>query len=332
VVDNLPASLKDNSADNMGDETLKSTLKTIKEQVAKDKLITVHLPDAGKWAKELNGENIKLDNITYEKIRFKNYCQKEPSYSDLKNYKSTLYADKKAASIDFYNKDSPKDVLFNLTVFDAKYDQKIESLKRYLLGEEENSNFNKYQNKIFDHEGGFVDDPVDKGGATNKGITFNTFKAYAKEDLNIEPTLENLKNLTNEQASIIYKKRYWDNINADDIKNGSIAYMLYDFNVTSFSNSAKQLQLSLIDLGKTVIVDGKISKTTVKLINDCDSEKLFNIFKQRRLDFYQNIVDNSVNEYLEENPNATDKELLKNTQKKFEKGWKNRVNQILYEK
>jgi ribosome-associated translation inhibitor RaiA len=59
VVDNLPASLKDNSADNMEDETLKSTLKTIKEQVAKDKLITVHLPDAGKWAKELNGENIK---------------------------------------------------------------------------------------------------------------------------------------------------------------------------------------------------------------------------------------------------------------------------------
>jgi murein DD-endopeptidase MepM/ murein hydrolase activator NlpD len=145
VVDNLPASLKGNSADNMGGETLKSTLKTIKEQVAKDKLITVHLPDAGKWAKELNGENIKLDNTTYEKIRFKNFCQKEPSYSDLKNYKSTLYADKKAASIDFYNKDSPKDVLFNLTVFDAKYDQKIESLKKYLFGEENS----------------FYDDPVD---------------------------------------------------------------------------------------------------------------------------------------------------------------------------
>jgi predicted chitinase len=78
---------------------------------------------------------IKLDNTTYEKIRFKNYCQKEPSYSDLKNYKSTLYADKKAASIYFYNKDSPKDILFNLTVLDAKYDQKIESLKKYLFGE-----------------------------------------------------------------------------------------------------------------------------------------------------------------------------------------------------
>jgi hypothetical protein len=119
-------------------ETLKSTLKMIKEQIAKDKLITIHISDEGKWAKELNGENIKIDNTTYERIRFKNFCQKEPSYSDLKNYTTTLYADKKAASIDFYNKDSPKDILFNLTVFDAKYDQKIESLKKYLLGEENN--------------------------------------------------------------------------------------------------------------------------------------------------------------------------------------------------
>ena len=113
-------------------------------------------------------------------------------------------------------------LLFEFVVLKKDKDE----FEEYLYPAE--SNFEKYQEKIFDHEGGFVDDPIDFGGATNKGITFNTFEAYAKEDLGIEPTLDNLKKLTNEQAAIIYKKRYWDKIKADEIENGSIAicYMI----------------------------------------------------------------------------------------------------------
>ena len=35
-----------------------------------------------------------------------------------------------------------------------------------------------------------------------------TFTDYAKADLGVIPTEENLKNITNEQASKIYKKRF----------------------------------------------------------------------------------------------------------------------------
>jgi len=193
------------------------------------------------------------------------------------------------------------------------------------------SNFEKYQEKLFDHEGGYVDDPVDPGGATNKGITLATFEAYAEEDLGIEPTLDNLKNLTNDQASIIYKKRYWDSIKADEIKNGSIAYMLYDFNVNAGVNAAKELQQSLVDLNFKVSVDGVIGDQTIEAVNKADAKTLFDKFKQRRLDFYQTLVDESVEKYKKEHPKATEDDLLQYTKKKFEKGWKDRINSIVFE-
>ena len=59
-------------------------------------------------------------------------------------------------------------------------------------------------------EGGFVDDPADPGGATNKGITLQTFQAHARQLLAVAPTLENLKNLSDAQAGTLYKALYWD--------------------------------------------------------------------------------------------------------------------------
>lgn len=52
-------------------------------------------------------------------------------------------------------------------------------------------------------EGGYVNDPVDRGGATKYGISQ---KAYPKLDI---------ANLTEAQAREIYKRDYWDKIGAD---------------------------------------------------------------------------------------------------------------------
>lgn len=54
-------------------------------------------------------------------------------------------------------------------------------------------------------EGGFVDDPVDRGGATNFGIS-----SAAHPDVNVA-------NLTREQAKAIYRRDYWDAIDADSL-------------------------------------------------------------------------------------------------------------------
>jgi lysozyme family protein len=193
------------------------------------------------------------------------------------------------------------------------------------------SGFEKYQKHIFDHEGGFVNDPVDKGGATNKGITFRTFKAYAKKDLGIEPTLENLKKLTNEQAAKIYKKRYWDKIKADEINNSSLAYQIYDFYVNAGGNAVKVLQRTLNKMGNNLTIDGVLGENTIKTLNTENSKKLFEKYKKARIEYYNDIVENDIKNYKLNHKNTNEKELLKYTNKKFLKGWLKRTKSINYE-
>jgi lysozyme family protein len=55
------------------------------------------------------------------------------------------------------------------------------------------ADFNAFFPTLLRFEGGFVDDPADPWGATNKGITLQTFDSYARRLPGIDPTLEALK-------------------------------------------------------------------------------------------------------------------------------------------
>ena len=95
---------------------------------------------------------------------------------------------------------------------------------------------NQFENRVkqvINAEGGFVDDPADSGGATNKGIAWKTWKNNAKSVLGVQPTLDNLKNLTDAQAKQIYRHTFWDAISADQINDGDVRYLLFDFYVNS---------------------------------------------------------------------------------------------------
>ncbi|WP_139112906.1 glycosyl hydrolase 108 family protein [Mucilaginibacter sp. PPCGB 2223] len=193
-----------------------------------------------------------------------------------------------------------------------------------------NSNFSKYQARVFNHEGGYVDDPADPGGATNKGIIFSNFKQWAKSDLGIEPTIDNLKVLTNSQASILYKKHYWDRIRGDEFENGSVAFAIYDWSVTS-GGAVKQIEKLFAVMTDGITVNSKLSSSEVAALNKMDARQVFDLIQQRRLSYYQELIDKSVEKYKQKHPQATEVELKKKTLLKFKKGWENRVNGIKFE-
>ena len=58
-------------------------------------------------------------------------------------------------------------------------------------------------------EGGYVDNPADPGGATNMGITMNTYTRWCQEHGKPVPTKDDLRNLTTAEAKTIYFEWYW---------------------------------------------------------------------------------------------------------------------------
>jgi len=69
-----------------------------------------------------------------------------------------------------------------------------------------NELFNKALPFVLNQEGGFVNDPDDKGGATNKGVTQGTYDAYRKAH---KQPIQTVKNITDTEVSDIYYNNYW---------------------------------------------------------------------------------------------------------------------------
>jgi lysozyme family protein len=154
------------------------------------------------------------------------------------------------------------------------------------------ASFDAFFPTLIKHEGGFVNDPVDPGGATNKGITMGTFQGCAKKYLNIEPTLENLKALTDAQAGKIYKPLYWDKVRGDEIALQELANIVFDFQVNAGGNAAKLLQRVLNELGATppLGVDGDIGPGTMGALNGMDPKAVYRRYKQGRIAYYEDLV------------------------------------------
>lgn len=93
------------------------------------------------------------------------------------------------------------------------------------------------------YEGGFVDDPEDPGGATNKGITLATYR------LDIDPhgTVADLRHVSTEVAVAVYHCHYWTPINADALA-GGVDVLAFDIAVNAGVGRARQLLAQTVGL------------------------------------------------------------------------------------
>lgn len=166
------------------------------------------------------------------------------------------------------------------------------------------SNFQYIKPFILKWEGGFANHPADPGGATNKGITLTVFRRYFGSDR----TVEDLKNITDEQWDYIFKSGYYNKMNANYINNKSIALLCVDMCWGSGSITAiKKIQKCL---GTTA--DGIVGKKTLTLLNADDSYGVFQKLWNMRRDWFYAIVKNRPSSIV------------------FLRGWLNRLNDIRY--
>src|SRR5690606_7789917 len=77
--------------------------------------------------------------------------------------------------------------------------------------------FNEALEHVLQVEGGFVNHPADKGGATKFGITRATLAAWRTRPVSVE----DVQRMNREEAAAIYRKRYWDYMRLDAIEDAS---------------------------------------------------------------------------------------------------------------
>ncbi len=180
-------------------------------------------------------------------------------------------------------------------------------------------------------EGGYVNDPIDKGGATNMGITIGTWKliGYDKNG-DGEIDKEDIKLLDEIDFSRVLQ-RYWDRWRADEIHNQSIANILVGWVWGSGKWGIVIPQRDILE----VDVDGIVGPQTISKLNSMiqdDAESLFFKIKEARKKYFHDIVNNSVSDYEQKiGRKATEYEKKKNTQYRFLKGWLNRLEDYKFE-
>lgn len=166
------------------------------------------------------------------------------------------------------------------------------------------ANFEYIKSFILKWEGGFINHPADPGGATNKGITITTYRRY----FGAAKTVQDLKDIKDEEWDFIFRKGYYNPIKADNINNRSIALLCVDMCWGSGSITAiKKIQRCL---GTTA--DGIVGPKTLALLNT-DTEKTFYKLWRMREEWFRSIVKNRPASQV------------------FLRGWLNRLKAITYQ-
>lgn len=138
------------------------------------------------------------------------------------------------------------------------------------------SNFDACLRLTLAHEGGFVDDPRDPGGATNLGITRATLAAWRGRRV----TRAEVRALKVSEAKAIYRRLYWDAVRGDDLPSGLDAVM-FDHAV----NSGPRAAVVTLQKALRVKADGRFGPVTLHALKAAHIRILISEMCRRRRSF-----------------------------------------------
>lgn len=172
----------------------------------------------------------------------------------------------------------------------------------------------EYLNLVLKYEGGYVNDPLDKGGETNRGITIGALNAAKKQGI-VPPDIT-IKDLTHDLESVrkIYDINYYKKSKAN-LMSHPLAFAHFDASVNhGVGNSARFIQRTLNVFGTSLNVDGAIGPKTLaaleEVLSTVDVDLITKTYCNIRKSFYDAIITN--------NP----------SQRKFYNGWMNRLASV----
>ena len=158
---------------------------------------------------------------------------------------------------------------------------------------------------ILRREGGFVDHPADKGGATNWGIT----QATLAEWFGRPATVDDVKSLTEHEAREIYREQYIVRPGFLGIENEAVRALVIDCAV----NHGVKRAVMLLQNAARVSPDGILGPKTREAVNRMTASVAYRRLCAQRVRLYGEIITS------------------KPSQAVFARGWCNRVAEFIEE-
>ena len=143
------------------------------------------------------------------------------------------------------------------------------------------NNFEKSLELVLQHEMGYVHHPLDPGGRTNLGVTQRVWEDYVGHKVDEAE----MRSLTREMVSPLYRKEYWNAICGDKLPSGA-DYLAFDFSV----NAGAFRCIKTIQRALNITADGVIGPVTVKAIQDTNAEDFINNFSAAKESFYRGLT------------------------------------------
>lgn len=152
------------------------------------------------------------------------------------------------------------------------------------------SNFDKCVAIVFDHEGGYCNDPGDPGGATCWGVAINEDGPALTAILGHAPTVDDIKNLTQAQAGIIFKEHYWNPMKLDSVNDWRSQLVLFDMCVLIGLSGATRYAQAVAGSD----VDGVVGPNTLSAINEMDPVSFCEGFLDKCQDHFNKLAQNGM--------------------------------------
>lgn len=163
------------------------------------------------------------------------------------------------------------------------------------------SNFDTAIITVLRHEGLFVNDPQDPGGATNFGVSLRWLKSVGDLDhdgfldgdfdRDGDVDVDDIKKMTKEDAIKLYRTHWWDYYNYERITNQLITTKVFDLAVNMGAKPAHRcLQRAMRAVnGLCLLEDGIIGIKTLEAVNTVYPDILLSALKSEAAGFYRSL-------------------------------------------
>jgi len=153
---------------------------------------------------------------------------------------------------------------------------------------------------VLAHEGGFVDNPHDPGGATNYGVSLRWLKSvgdsdgdgFMDGDLDFDGDGEHfdIRQMQREDAEDFYFQHWWNKHGYASIAAQVVATKVFDLAVNMGAKQAhKCLQRAVHATGVELNDDGIIGPKTLEAINGADQWQLVAALRSEAAGFYRQL-------------------------------------------